>query len=284
MSKRPAKRVGFAETAHLRLYDAEDFSASSENDSETFKTTEEEPIKRFKPDHSANESNALAISPVLSLGATSFPNFLKSKCEKEWSQYINHEFVKKIADGTLPLTSFQHFIRQGYLYLTHYARAYALVAFKEQNFEDIAAAGKVMMSCCKESNVNLELCKGWGISKEELENTKESMATLAYSRYILEKGMSGDKLDLCVALAPCLLGYGEIGLMIKQDPKAKKEGVYWDFIKSFSENDYLDTVRDGEELLIRLHREMVPESNIARLQNLCEIFRQATIFEVKFWD
>ena len=40
---------------------------------------------------------------------------------------------------------------------------------------------------------------------------EEALGNLAYTRYVLEAGFSGDFLDLMAALAPCVLGYGEIG-------------------------------------------------------------------------
>jgi thiaminase (transcriptional activator TenA) len=49
------------------------------------------------------------------------------------------------------------------------------------------------------------------ISQAELEATPEAAENLAYTRYVLEAGYSGDFLDLMAALAPCVLGYGEIG-------------------------------------------------------------------------
>ena len=56
------------------------------------------------------------------------------------------------------------------------------------------------------------MCKKYGISKFDLENADEENANIAYTRYVLELGYSGDFLDLLSALAPCVLGYGEIGI------------------------------------------------------------------------
>lgn len=50
--------------------------------------------------------------------------------EKTWSQYIDHPFVRGIAEGTLPIECFTHYLKQDYIYLKNYARAAALGAFK----------------------------------------------------------------------------------------------------------------------------------------------------------
>lgn len=42
---------------------------------------------------------------------------------------------------------------------------------------------------------------------------------MAYTRYVLEQGMSGDVLDLRIAMLPCIAGYGEIALQIMKEIK-----------------------------------------------------------------
>lgn len=34
-----------------------------------------------------------------------------------WQEHVEHDFVKKLADGTLPLDSFKYYLIQDYLYL-----------------------------------------------------------------------------------------------------------------------------------------------------------------------
>src|SRR5690606_8336140 len=62
-----------------------------------------------------------------------------------------------------------------------------------------------------EMPLHVSICAGEGISQAELEATPEQPANLAYTRYVLESGYSGDFLDLMAALAPCVVGYAEIG-------------------------------------------------------------------------
>ncbi|KAJ3026133.1 UNVERIFIED_CONTAM: hypothetical protein HDU68_006151 [Siphonaria sp. JEL0065] len=215
----------------------------------------------------------------------SFIQHLKESCRKDWDEYIDHPFVRGLADGTLPSESFKHYIRQDYIYLLHYARAYSLAAFKANHFEDIVSAAGVALHIAQESQLHVKYCESWGITLQELESTKEATANLSYTRYFLEKGLSGDRLDLYIAMAPCLIGYGEIGLKLANDPATKREGnLYWDWISNYGKEDFQQAVTAGEDLLFKLYNEMVPASNTTRLQELCDVFRQATILEVKFWD
>ena len=58
----------------------------------------------------------------------------------DWEAYIYHPFVNRLADGTLPESCFQHYLKQDYLYLFHYSRALSLGIFKADNFEHIQYA------------------------------------------------------------------------------------------------------------------------------------------------
>ena len=49
------------------------------------------------------------------------------------------------------------------------------------------------------------------ISPDDIETAREHQATVAYTRFVLDCGAAGDLLDLHVALAPCVIGYAEIG-------------------------------------------------------------------------
>lgn len=51
--------------------------------------------------------------------------------------YVNHDFVRQIADGTLPLKKFQFFVEQDYSYLVNYGRVHCIAGSKSPELEDI---------------------------------------------------------------------------------------------------------------------------------------------------
>ena len=57
-------------------------------------------------------------------------NQLIQQAQPYWKQYVEHEFVQQLAKGTLPKACFQHYLKQDYIYLFHYSRAFALGVFK----------------------------------------------------------------------------------------------------------------------------------------------------------
>src|SRR5690606_12223451 len=132
-----------------------------------------------------------------------------------WQRYTHHPFVEGLRDGSLPREAFLHYLRQDYVFLIHFARAWALAAAKAETLEEMQAASATVHALVHvEMPLHVETCAGEGISRDELEATPERRENLAYTRYVLEAGYSDDFLDLTAALAPCVLGYGDFGLRL----------------------------------------------------------------------
>jgi len=128
---------------------------------------------------------------------------LKGDNELIWNSYTNHKFVKQIANGTLKTSSFKYYLGQDYLFLIHFARAYALAAYKSDNLADIRQAADGLNAIINtEMDLHIKFCSDWDLSESNMEALPEAAETMAYTRYVLEKGSSGDLLDLHVALAP----------------------------------------------------------------------------------
>ncbi|KAF8923614.1 hypothetical protein BGZ58_002742 [Dissophora ornata] len=211
-------------------------------------------------------------------------NYLLKTCEDDWKKYTHHAFVQGIADGTLPRESFIHYMKQDYLFLQTYARAHGLGAFKAKTMEESKAFADIVVHIAHESKLHIGYCAKWGITYEDMINTPESMANVAYTRYVLDIGMTGDLLDLGLAIAPCLIGYGQIGNRLYNDPKTVRgeANPYWEWIANYHDKDYQTAVERGIANLERQCRTQQPSAH--RLERLEEIFRTATRLEASFWD
>ncbi|KAF9363065.1 hypothetical protein BGX34_004981 [Mortierella sp. NVP85] len=209
---------------------------------------------------------------------------LLQACKDDWRKYTHHPFVQGIADGTLPKESFIHYMKQDYLFLQTYARAHGLGSFKAKTMEESKAFADIVVHIAHESKLHIDYCAKWGITYEDMIRTPESMANVAYTRYVLDIGMTGDLLDLGLAIAPCLIGYGQIGHRLYNDPKTLKGDAnpYWDWIKNYHDSNYQAAVDRGIANLERQCNIQQPSEH--RLKQLEEIFRTATKLEISFWD
>lgn len=208
---------------------------------------------------------------------------LRSHCSDDWKTYVEHPFVAGMADGTLPEAAFRYYLEQDYLFLIHFARAYGLAAYKAETLEDIRGAAAGLSAIIDtEMALHVEFCAGWGLTEAQMSAVPEAPETMAYTRYVLEKGLQGDLLDLHVALAPCMLGYGEIGHALAHNPNTKIAGnPYVPWIEMYASKDYQDVAAEERATIDRL---MVERGGPGRMASLQKTFAEATRLEAAFWD
>lgn len=206
----------------------------------------------------------------------------KDNCQQDWNTYIQHDFVRQLGDGTLPEACFQHYLKQDYLFLIQFTRAWGLAVFKSHTLDDMryAQAG-INAMLDTEIGMHIEFCARWGIGKDELNQLPEASACVAYTRYVLDCGMQGDLADLHTALAPCMIGYAEVAKWLIEQPFTKLEGnPYREWIEMYSGEEY----QDAAQLELEQIERACSDLSDTRLAQLSHIFTTATRMEVAFWD
>ncbi|MGO2550379.1 TenA family protein [Corynebacterium casei] len=210
---------------------------------------------------------------------------LKKAIGTEWTDYTEHEFVRELGEGTLPLPVFQDYLVQDYHFLVQFARANALAAYKSRNLADIKDATGALQAIVHETDLHRRLTARWGITEDELDSAAEKQTTVAYTRYVLDTGMSGDLLDMHVALSPCSIGYAEIGAALEPQRTraldAGEEHPYGEWIAEYSGTEFQTAARAATERLDALTAGGVTAE---RFDSLVEIFRAATRLEAAFWQ
>ncbi|TIB36761.1 hypothetical protein E3P84_00814 [Wallemia ichthyophaga] len=210
-----------------------------------------------------------------------------------WDTYIAHPFVHQLATGTLPSSSFRHYIAQDYIYLLHYARIHSLAGYKSRSMGDLEAFARITSQIVQESAMHRDYCREWGVDEKTLMSTPESAQNIAYTRYLADVGHSGSLLDLVVAVASCLLGYGEIGRRLKTSANTgcpispgvvciKDNNPYWKWIEDYASDDFQAAVFDGIDMLERMAEE--DHLGADHLAHLSNIFTTCCKLECGFWD
>ena len=198
---------------------------------------------------------------------------------QDWRAYTQHDFVRRLADGSLPETAFRHYLTQDYLFLIQFARAYALAAYKSDTLADIRQASASLSNIAeREMSLHVGFCKGWGLSEAQMQATPEARETMAYTRYVLERGMAGDLLDLHVALSPCLIGYAEIAKAIGT---VASNNPYRAWVEAYASEDYQAVAAREVAALDSL---MERRGGPGRFTNLSTTFGAATRLEADFWQ
>lgn len=208
----------------------------------------------------------------------------RAGAEAEWAAYTRHAFVEGMADGSLPREAFLHYLVQDYVFLVHFSRAWALAVVKAGSIEEMrVAAGTVDALVNHEMRLHVETCARAGIPEAALFAAEEAQENLAYTRYVLDAGLSGDFLDMMAALAPCVMGYGEIGQRLKETATST---AYSDWIATYSGEEYQGVCRAVGSLIDAAAASRLGEDpeRTPRWQGLSDRFRTATRLEVGFWD
>jgi thiaminase/transcriptional activator TenA len=201
-----------------------------------------------------------------------------------WTAFTRHAFVEGLRDGSLPRPAYLHYLAQDYLFLIHFARAWALAVVKAETLDEMrVAAATVHALVNEETKVHVAACAAEGLDEPALFAAEEAPENLAYTRYVLEAGYSGDFLDLMAALAPCVLGYGEIGRRLGASNTA---AAYRPWIDAYAGDGYQAVCRDVGRLIdAALDRRLGPDfAKAPRWSRLTDRFRTATRLEVGFWD
>ena len=202
-----------------------------------------------------------------------------------WLLYTKHEFVQKLANDSLHENFFLNYLKQDYLFLIQFSKAWSLAILKSDNLEEMKIAASTVNELINfEMELHISLCEKYGISKFDLENTDEENENIAYTRYVLELGYSGDFLDLLSALAPCVLGYGEIGINLKDsNPKIS---MYRKWIETYSSSEYQNVCFNVGKLIDKSFQLRLGENytNTYKWKKANQIFKKATSLEVDFWN
>lgn len=207
---------------------------------------------------------------------------LKAASAPEWNAYVRHDFVRQMGAGTLPEAAFRTYLVQDYLFLIQFARAWALAAYKSRSIETIRAAQESLAAILGETDLHVRLCARWGLARADLEAATEHQATVAYTRFVLDCGAAGDLLDLHVALAPCIVGYAEIGQALAPGgPDTLGDHPYREWIGEYAGAGYQGVAASARAQLDALARHAMPES---RFPELAALFAQASRLEADFWQ
>jgi thiaminase/transcriptional activator TenA len=207
---------------------------------------------------------------------------LRAARADDWASYVAHDFVRQLGAGTLPQTAFRTYLVQDYLFLIQFARAYALATYKSRSLEDMKAAQGGLAAILGEMELHVKLCGRWGLSPADIEAAPELQATIAYTRFVLDCGAAGDLLDLHVALAPCVIGYAEIGLRLAPDGVgALGDHPYREWIGEYAGAVYQDIAVAARRHLDDLAARAM---TVRRFEELAALFGTASRLEADFWQ
>jgi len=210
------------------------------------------------------------------------PRLVKA-AEEKWRAYTRHQFVLLLAAGDLPEACFRRYLLQDYLFLLHFARAWGLAVYKSDTLPEMRRAQRLVAATLDvEIGLHLDYCRNWGLSEAAITSEPEAPATIAYTRFVLDRGLAGDRLDLEVTLAPCVVGYAMIAAERMADPETRLDGnPYREWLEIYSGSDYQGLAREAEAAL---NEQFARRGGEGRFAALAANFALAAGLEADFWQ
>ena len=207
---------------------------------------------------------------------------LRDSCAKQWHAYTHHDFVEQLRFGSLPKKNFQHYLCQDYVFLMEYSKAWAYAIYKAKTIEEMEFANKGVQGLLNgEIDLHLSYCSDWNITKQEVFDTVAHPNNTAYTKYVLQCGIDGSYMDMMTALAPCAIGYAEIGERILADTETnQKNNPYQSWMNVYGGEEFLQGSSDFKNFM-KIIYEGISESEVQRQK---VIFKKATELEIGFWD
>ena len=200
-----------------------------------------------------------------------------------WPAYTRHEFVRLLAAGELPEAAFRRYLVQDYLFLLHFARAWGLAVYKSDTLAEMRRAQALVAATLDvEIGLHVEYCRGWGLAEAAMAAEPEAIETVAYTRFVLDRGLAGDRLDLEVGLAPCIVGYAVIARERMADPATRRAGNrYGEWLEMYAGDEYQRLAQDAAAAL---DEQFARRGGEGRFPTLAAAFATAVRLEADFWQ
>jgi thiaminase (transcriptional activator TenA) len=197
-----------------------------------------------------------------------------------WEAQQAHPFVRGIADGTLPVERFAHYVRQDYLFLAEYARTLALGAARAPDLETMRRFTDLAQAILgDEMDLHRAFAREFGIAERDLEREPPAPTTQAYTDFLVRTAALGDLAELAAALLPCMWGYSELGQRLADAPPPPDER-YARWIATYAADDFAQLAAWCRDLVDGL----AAGADEAGRRRMTRAFVTCSRYELAFWE
>ena len=163
---------------------------------------------------------------------------------------LEHRFVRGIAEGDLPLESFQGYVAQDAFFLESFARAYALALAQTPDLEGLHDFAGLLAGVLEELELHAGYADRWHV---DLSGVDPGEATLAYTQFLLVTAALGSVGETCAAMTPCMRLYAFLGqsLAEKAEGGYEDKNPYAEWIETYADPEFETLATTLEGLLDR---------------------------------
>ncbi len=186
-----------------------------------------------------------------------------------------------MGDGGLPVEKFRYYVMQDYAYLIDYSRVLALASARAPDLEIMGWFAQLLDETLNtEMELHRTYCAEFGISREQLEDTRPTPTTVGYTSFLLKVAHQGSFGELVAALLPCQWGYWEICDHLARRGEPRDAPLYAQWIQMYSSAEFTALAQSIRSLADRLGNQAGPVERTA----MTEAYLTSLRFEHMFWD
>ena len=209
-----------------------------------------------------------------------FTDRLRSLADDIWQAQHMHPFVRGVGTGTVPRPHFEYWVRQDYLFLIEYGRLLALATARAPDLDTMRRFAELTQETLgTEMELHRSYAADFGISARELEIEQKSPTTQAYTDFLLRTAAIGDFTELLAALLPCMWGFSEIGLELKE-AGVPSEPLCARWVEMYASEEFAGLASWCRDVLDDFAEDLPPPAQ-ARLE---AAFLASSRYELRFWD
>lgn len=189
-----------------------------------------------------------------------------------YNKILEHPFVRQLAEGTLPMEKFVHYLQQDALYLANYSRVLAHIASRLDRGEQMAAFLKFAADgVAVEKAMHEVFIAPFGPAREM------SPANLLYTS--IQKAQATEAVEIeAASILPCFWVYLEVGKHIAAE--STPDNPYAQWIATYSDAAF----ESSNNLAIDICNQLADNSSPEMRQRMTEMFVLCTKMEWLFWD
>ena len=188
------------------------------------------------------------------------------------------DFVRGLADGTLPEHEFAYYLAQDAIYLNGYSRVLARAAAIAPTETEQLFWARSAQTCLE---VESELHRSW-LSTRPTASTLGPV-TKAYVDHLLAASVSGSYGVLVAAALPCFWLYAEVGSTLHREflaGGAPGEHPYAGWLRTYADEDFAAATRQA----IAYTDTAAGRASESEREAMALAFRQSSRYEVDFFD
>jgi thiaminase/transcriptional activator TenA len=186
-----------------------------------------------------------------------------------------HAFVRGLADGSLRLPSFRHYVAQDAFFLEAFARAYARALALAPDRAGLEAFYALIGGVLEELKLHAAYAGRWGV---ELSSVTPSGATRAYTDFLLFIAGAGSVGEICAAMTPCMRLYAFVGQTLAAEGAGQPSNPYHEWVETYASPGF-EALAAQLETLLNVYAEDTPSVRTAyrRAMQLEEAFFTAAL-------